>query len=220
MLRLRLLQLVSPTLPVSGYMYSQGLEYAVEAGWVRDEPSAGQWILGLLEEAVPGLDVAVLGRLYRAWKEEDLQAVVAWSRYVQASREAAERLQEDRAMGQALARLLADLGVAAAGPWARSPAATYPTAFALAAVSWGIPVDEAAEGYLWAWCEQQVSAAMRLVPLGHTAGQRLLSRAIEQIPAAARRGLALPDDAIGFVTPGLAIASARHETQYTRLFRS
>ena len=110
----RLLQLCSPSLPVGAYAYSQGLECAVERGWVRDEASAGDWILGLLNHGLRNLDLPVLARLYRAWRAADPNAARRWNAWLYASREAAELQREDHHLGTALARLLTDLGIAEA----------------------------------------------------------------------------------------------------------
>ena len=217
---LQLLRLASPALPVGAYAYSQGLEYAVAVRWVHDEASARAWILGLLEHALGRLDVPVLSRLYGAWEENDAQAVDDWNRLLYASRESAELQAQDRQLGAALARLLAGLDMPEARTWVTDGHATFATLYALAAVRWCIPLREAAGGYLWSWSENQVMAAIKLVPLGQTAGQRLLSAVVERIPGVLERGLTLPDAEIGFLAPALAIASALHEAQYSRLFRS
>jgi urease accessory protein len=217
---LRLMQLASPALPVGAYAYSQGLEGAVNQGWVHDEESAADWIHGLLNHTLCRLDVPVLARLYNAWRSQDTPAVEYWSAFLHASRESAELQCEDQQLGRALARLLGELGIAGAGTWTAHPCASFANLFAFAAAKWTIPLPETAIGYLWAWVENQTTAAMKLIPLGQSAGQRLLSRATETIPAAVQRGLQIADDEIGAFAPGLALASARHETQYTRLFRS
>ena len=140
----RLLQLCSPSLPVGAYAYSQGLECAVERGWVRDEASAGDWILGLLGHGLRGLDLPVLARLYRAWGTADPDAARHWNARLYASREAAELQREDRHLGTALARLLSDLGIAEAEPWRNAPRVCFATLFSLAAVRWTIPLPETA----------------------------------------------------------------------------
>ncbi|MDG4597781.1 MAG: urease accessory protein UreF [Candidatus Contendobacter sp.] len=216
----RLLQLCSPALPVGAYAYSQGLESAVERGWVRDEASAGAWILGLLGHNPRRLDIPVFARLYRAWRDDDMNAVRRWNARLFASREAAELQREDRHLGAALARLLTDLGIDEAGPWRDAPRVCFATLFGLAAVKWEIPLPEAAIGYAWTWAENQVIAATRLIPLGQTASQRLLVATGPAITAMVEEGLSLPDDEIGAAAPGLALVSALHETQYSRLFRS
>jgi urease accessory protein len=216
----RLLQLCSPTLPVGAYAYSQGLESAVEHGWVRDEASAGEWILGLLSHSMRRLDIPVFARLYRAWRDCDLDVARRWNARLFASREAAELQREDQQLGAALARLLSDLGLDEAEPWRNAPRVCFATLFSLATVRWDIPLPEAATGYAWAWTENQVAAATRLIPLGQTASQRLLVTAGPAIVAAVADGLVLPNEEIGAAAPGLALAGALHETQYSRLFRS
>ncbi len=216
----RLLQLCSPALPVGAYAYSQGLEYAVERDWVRDEASAGAWILGLLNHTMRRLDLPLFARLYAAWAAEDADAARRWNARLYASREAAELQREDRHLGAALARLLGDLGLDEVGPWRNASRVCFATLFSLAAVKWEIPLPEAATGYAWTWTENQVIAATRLIPLGQTASQRLLVAAGPVIGAAVADSLALPDEEIGAAAPGLALAGALHETQYSRLFRS
>ena len=216
----RLLQLCSPALPVGAYAYSQGLEYAVERGWVRDEASAGDWILGLLNHSLWRLDVPVFARLYAAWQAGDEVEICRWNARLYASREAAELQREDQHLGTALARLLTDLGLAEAAPWQKAPRVCFATLFSLAAARWEITLPEAVTGYAWAWVENQVAAATRLVPLGQTASQRLLVAAGPALVDAVQGGLALPDGEIGATAPGLALAGALHETQYSRLFRS
>lgn len=217
---LRLMRLTSPALPVGAYAYSQGLEWAVEQGWVRDEASAGGWMQGVLSHTLCQLDIPVLARLYAAWQRQDEQALEYWSAFLAASRESAELQCEDRQLGMALARLLGESGMAEAEKWTMHPRASFANLFALATLRWEIALPEACLGYLWAWSENQAAAAMKLVPLGQNAGQRLLVRVITIIPGVVQGGLRVEDDGIGAFAPGLALASARHETQYTRLFRS
>jgi urease accessory protein len=217
---LRLIQLVSPALPIGAYAYSHGLEWAIAEKWVSTDTETEAWIHGLLQHAWARLDVPVLARLIAAQGRGDAQAMDTWAELLHASRESAELQAEDRFMGQALARLLTDLGIAEARRWIAARHASFPALWACAAVHWNLPTEAAAWGLLWTYAEHQVAAAVKLVPLGQTAGQRMLGRLGEAIPAAVRDGLALDDADIGAVAPGLGIASALHETQYTRLFRS
>jgi urease accessory protein len=216
---LRLFHLVSPALPVGAYAYSQGLEFAVQAGWVHDEASAHEWLRGIAERGVATLDLPVLLRLIRAWGRGDAAGVVHWNERLLAARETAELRAEDRHLGQALVRILAGLGVEQARRW-HNTAASFAAAFALAAVHWGVTTRAALAGYLWTWSENQVLAAVKLVPLGQSAGQRLLYRLVEAMPAMVERALAARDGEIGSAAVAQALASALHETQYTRLFRS
>jgi urease accessory protein len=217
---LRLLQLCSPALPVGAYAYSQGLEYAVDSGWIGSEADTCHWLLGLLKHTQTHLDVPVFARLYHAWSADDNATLCYWNAFLHASREARELQQEDHHLGTALARLLSDLAVTGAAMWLQADRVCFATLFTLAAVRWQIGLAEAVTGYLWTWTENQVAAATKLVPLGQTAAQRILSAAMPEIDIAVRTGLLLSDDDIGCSAAGLGISSALHETQYSRLFRS
>ena len=218
--RLRLWQLISPALPVGAYAYSTGLEYAVDCGWISDETTASAWITGQLQHNLAALDVPVLARLYQAWQTNNANAAEHWSRFLLASRESSELLAEDRHLGSALARLLPELGLDEAREWQDASHSSFAALFTLAAARWDVPLAETAQGYLWAWCENQIAAAIKLIPLGQTAGQRILSTVTQQIPTAVNHGLQLENEDIGAIAPGLAQASARHETQSSRMFRS
>ena len=217
---LRLLQLASPALPIGAFAYSQGLEQATLLGWVNDEDTAAEWIAGLVTEVLPRLDLPVLAEAYAAWAAGDLARVQQLSAFLQACRESAELAAEDRHLGAALARVLHGLGVSQAEPWISDPDATFVALFSLAAMHFQIPLRSAALGFLFTWLENQVAAASRLIPIGHIAGQRVLSKVLARLPDAVNRGLDTPASAAGFLAPGLAIASALHETTYSRLFRS
>jgi len=216
---LRLCLLVSPALPVGAYAYAQGLEYAVQAGWVRDESSAFVWLHGLSHHVVGTLDLPILLRLYRAWGSGDAAAVEFWNAQLVAARETAELRAEELHLGRALARVLTSLGVAEAAVWLEA-APAFCTMFSLAAVRWNIPAGDALCGYLWTWTENQVLAAIKLVPLGQSAGQRLLHRLIESMPGIADSAALLPNASIGVGAILQPIGSALHESQYSRLFRS
>jgi len=212
----RLLQLASPALPVGAYSYSQGLEAAIEAGFVHDAHGATRWIADVLELATARMEAPVFLRLHGAWRRGDVADAERWNAFFLASRETAELRAETAQMGYSLARLLGDLEVGEI-PFDEP---TLPAAFAFAAAKWGITAEDALAGYLWSWLENQVMAAVKAVPLGQTDGQRLLLALAERIEGIVRRAAALPDDALGNLAPGLALLSARHETQYTRIFRS
>ena len=210
----RLLQLASPALPVGAYSYSGGLEAAVEDGVVADAVSAERWIGDVLAQTVATMEAPVLLRLMQNVGERD--AMREWNERFVASRETAELRAETLQMGYSLARLLSDLGLGDCG--VEQPA--FPTAFAYAAVRWGIEPSQALHAYLWAWVENQVMAAVKCVPLGQTDGQRILYSLGGRLGGIAERAAALTDDELGNFAPGLALLSARHETQYSRLFRS
>lgn len=215
----RLLQLVSPTLPVGAFTYSQGLEWAAESGWIGDEPTLEAWLAELLRRPMARLEVPLLGRLYHAASAGDREGLIRWSGYLLACRETRELRREERQRGEALAAVLRALELVDAEA-AEIARASQLTGFALASVSWEIPLQTAALGHLWSWLENSVLAGIKLIPLGQNAGQRILARLSPRLPALAASGLALEDDEIGAGCPAQFIASSRHETQYTRLFRS
>jgi urease accessory protein len=214
----RLLQLASPALPVGAYSYSQGLEAAVEARIVRDAASARRWIEDALELGVARMEAPVFLRLCSAWRARDATAAMHWNALFLASRESAELRAETAQMGYSLARLLAELEPP--GELDRWDEVSFPAAFAWAVTRWNIAPGEALVAYLWAWAENQVMAAVKAVPLGQTDGQKILLALGERIAHFAKQASGLDDETLGSFVPGLALLSARHETQYSRLFRS
>ncbi|HYM47401.1 MAG TPA: urease accessory protein UreF [Burkholderiaceae bacterium] len=207
----RLLQLASPTLPVGAYSYSQGLEAAIDAGIVIDAASAEQWIGDVMEFSMSRMEAPVLFRLIKNPSETE-----ALSALFLASRETAELRAETVQMGYSLNRLLPSLGVE---PFAFEEP-SFPAAFAAAVIAWNIDPHEALQAYLWSWLENQVMAAVKAVPLGQTDGQRMLLSLASRIPDIVSSAIALRDEDIGSFAPGFAILSSKHETQYSRLFRS
>lgn len=215
---IRLWQLISPTLPIGAYSYSQGLEYAVERDWVNSEKSASEWILGQISNNLSMLDVPIFLRMMDAWQDDQLEQIEYWNEIILALREASELRQEDCNLGAATVKVLTGLDVSM--PKLENEDLAFVSVFSFACHYWSIDKLEAVHGLLWSWCENQVAAAIKLVPLGQTSGQRIMSDAIEVIAQSVRKAQQCKDEEIGLLAPGLAIASALHETQYTRLFRS
>jgi len=216
---MRCLQLASPSLPIGAYAYSQGLEMAVELGWVSNAAELEHWLRDQIAQSIAHVDIPLLARLYDAAASGDTTALQHWSAQLIAQRETRELRADDGDRGLALARLLRDLGIAQL-PFAPGRPLPLATSFACAALHWQIPRSATAQAYGWAWLEGQVLAGVKLIPLGQVAGQRLLCALAEPLAAAVETGLVLADDDIGGSLPALAMASALHETQYTRLFRS
>ncbi len=220
MIDLRLLQLVSPALPVGAYSYSQGLEAAVEAGIVRDAASATRWIGDVLELSLAAMEAPILLRLVAAWNAGDAEAVVRWNAELVAGRETSELRAETLQMGYSLRHLLRELPLEGAERLDAIEELAFPTAFAFAVSAWKIDAREALAAHLFAWAENQVLAALKSVPLGQTDGQRILLEIAGRIPDVVERAAALDDADLSNLAPGLALLSARHETQYSRIFRS
>jgi urease accessory protein len=215
-----MLQLSSSLCPIGAFAYSQGLETAIERGWVRSEAELAEWLIGVGGHGLARFDLPLLREACSAALGADQVRLVALAERLLAGREARELADQERQLGSSLASLLVNLGVAAAEPFRGHPSASYVVCFAIGSVHFGLELELALTGYCFAWCEQQVSAATRLVPLGHMAAQRALSEVLGHVPRWVERALALPEAQIGSSTPGLAMSAAWHETQYTRLFRS
>jgi urease accessory protein len=222
--RLQLMWLASPALPVGGFSYSEGLEAAVEAGRVTTESEAGDWLLAQLQLPLARSDLPALARACAAWRAHDSEGARAVNDWLHQTRETAELRAQAEQMGRSLLEWLRQ-GRHAADPRiavlaALPPAPLWPTAFALATTLAGANAQDALLAYAWGWAENMAQAAMKAVPLGQAAAQRMLERVAELIPTAVQAALALPDEGRQAFTPGLAIVSAQHETQYSRLFRS
>jgi urease accessory protein len=229
---LRLMWLASPALPVGSFSYSEGLESAVEAGLVRTEAEAGDWLRDQLQLTLVRSDLAVAAQAFGAWqthdkshdKSYDSVRATALNDWVLCTRESAEARQQTMQMGRSLGEWLRNgeqaQDVRIATLMALPQAPTWPLAFALAAVLAGASAEQALLAHAFGWAENMAQAAMKAVPLGQLAAQRMLARLADDIPAAVDAALALPDDQRQAFAPMLAILSSQHETQYSRLFRS
>jgi urease accessory protein len=222
---LQLIWLASPALPVGGFSYSEGLEAAVDAGLADDEARAQQWLLDQLLLAQARSELPAMAAAFRAWQAQDLARIDALNTWLLATRESAELRQQAEQMGRSLAdwlrqRAAGEDDARIAHLAALRPAPAWPLVFALAAVRSGAELRGALLAMAFGWAENQVQAAVKAVPLGQSAGQRMLAALVQAIPAAVEQALALADDDRQAFSPGLAILSARHEAQYSRLFRS
>jgi urease accessory protein len=215
--------LASPALPVGGFSYSEGLEAAIEAGLIPDEGAASPWLLDQLTAVVARSDLPLVAKAFAAWQRDDLESIAALNAWMRSTRESSESLQQTEQMGRSLTAWLAqrepaDPHVASLARLAPSP--TWPIAFALAALHTGAPRREAMLAFGFGWAENMVQAIVKALPLGQAAGQRLLESLTDAIPSAVDAAVALPESARQAYAPMLAILSAQHETQYSRLFRS
>jgi urease accessory protein len=221
---LRLLQLVSPNLPTGAFTYSQGLEWAVECGWLKNKLNTGDWLKSILGDSLQYLELPLLARLYHATQNSQAAIFLQWSQQLFASRETFELRNEETQRARALFRLLKKLPQSETWPeletHKQALLASQIAGYALAASHWNIPLKELLQGYTWSWLENAVVVAIKLVPLGQSEGQQLLYELSDNINLAVDQALKISDDEIGASTPAMAIASSLHETQYTRLFRS
>jgi urease accessory protein len=220
---LGLMWLASPALPVGGFSYSEGLESAVDAGLVRDEATAADWLSDQLALGLARADLPLLGAAHAAWSAHDAPRIGALNAWMLATRETSELRGQCEQTGRSMLEWLRqrapdDPRVATLA--ALVPAPAWPIAFALAAVQAGAGAAASLLAGGFSWAENQVQAALKSVPLGQNAGQRILARLARELPALAQAALAIDDAQRQAFTPGLAIRSAQHETQYSRLFRS
>jgi urease accessory protein len=220
---LQLMRLASPSLPVGGFSYSDGFEAAFEAGLVGDEAKALRWLLDQLHLGLARSDLPLVAHAVRAWKLGDEARIAELNAWATTTRETSEWRMQGEQMGRSLAKWLrlheapdARLPMLAS----LEPAPTWPVAFALAGAATGAPVREVLLAFAAGWAENMTQAAMKTIPLGQAAGQRLLAGLSAAIPGVAASAARLPLADMQAFTPMLAILSSQHETQYSRLFRS
>jgi urease accessory protein len=216
---LQLIWLASPALPIGGFSYSEGLESAVEHALVHDEASAKLWLVAQLHVSLARADLAVVAQAIAAWRASDGARIDELNAWVLQTRETAELRQQTEQMGRSLVEWLRTVRPELVEGLGETRL-TYPLAFALAASAGTAPVRDSLLAFAFGWAENMMQAAIKSVPLGQSAGQRILSALAADIPVAVDKALALRDDERQAFAPMLAILSARHETQYSRLFRS
>lgn len=221
-----LLQLSSPTLPIGGFSYSQGMEAAVELKLVHDEESALTWIEQHLMLVMARSEAPLWCLLFNAWQTRDDAAVAEWNQWFYASRETAELRQETEQMGRSLHRLCQDLDWGCADARQRLSAIrpiTYLSVHAFLCCQWNLSREIGVGTYIFTWAENQVAAAIKSVPIGQLAGQRILLHIRHKLPqvltAVLERSDAVPP-LLNTFAPQFSIISSRHESQFARLFRS
>ena len=219
---MQLMWLASPALPIGGFSYSECLEAAVDQGLANDAQNASAWLVDQLHLSLARSELPVVAQAIAAWRAQDMGRIAELNAWVLQTRESHELRAQTEQMGRSLLEWLRNhttatpaqiAGLAALGP-------SYPLAFALAASATGATARDCLLAYAFGWAENMTQAAIKSVPLGQTAGQRILSALTAEIPSAIDHALALNDDNRQAYAPMLAILSAQHEVQYSRLFRS
>jgi urease accessory protein len=220
---LQLMWLASPALPIGGFSYSEGLEAAVDSGRADAEASAARWLVDQLHLSLARSELPVIAQAIAAWRAGDAPRIAALNTWVLHTRESSELRAQTEQMGKSLLDWLRNHTTATPAQIAQlaTQQPSYPLAYALAASATQAPVRECLLAYAFGWAENQTQAAIKAVPLGQSAGQRILSQLTAEIPPAVDHALTLDtDDARQAFSPMLAIQSSRHEVQYSRLFRS
>lgn len=222
---LRLTWLASPALPIGAFSYSEALEAAVEHGLVHDDVSAAHWLSQQLRLLARG-DMAAIAQGIVAWRSNDTLALRDLAAWLRTTRDGAEARLQSEQMGQSLLTWLRGQPMASPAQLAflvdccGGAALHYAFVMSLALATIDVPVDQALSSQAFGWAENQVQAALKAVPLGQTAGQRVLTRLAREIPVAVAEAIATPPARRQLFAPMLSILAARHETQYSRLFRS
>lgn len=222
---LQLMWLASPALPVGGFSYSEGLEAAIDSGRVRGEAQVADWLCDQLWLGQARSELAVVAQAVRAWRADDCARAHELNDWVLHTRETAELRLQSLQMGRSLLEWLRQSPDATTGMLAHLQALsswppTWPVAFGLALAQTTASVDDGVLACAFGWAENMTQAAIKAMPLGQSAGQRILARLVDEIPAAVADALQRDDTQRMAFAPMLAIVSAQHETQYSRLFRS
>lgn len=219
----RLQQLISPSLPIGAFTYSQGMEWAVENRWITDPESLREWLQSCLYNSLVHLELPILMRLYESCVSND-DKFCYWCDYLLASRETKELRLEEQQRGSALVSVLSKLPGSCEWSYLElHNSALKKTALAglaLSAKHWNLSLENVLKAYLWSWLDNMVNVGIKLIPLGQSDGQRILFRLSEELPTAIEKSFQVEDEDIGASTMALAIASSKHESQYCRLFRS
>ncbi len=215
---LRLLQLASPALPVGAYSYSEGLETLVQSGTIQTATDLEHWIVQELQRGAVRLEAAIALRTYHAMQIQDFNTILYWNDWLTAARETEELRSQSLQMGRSLLRLFQQLESAALPNF--ESGCNFAVAFGVVAAVWNIEVTAMTIAYLHSWATNLISAGVKLIPLGQTAGQQLLLQLNTAIQLIAQTLDSLADHELESCGWGLSIASMNHETLYSRLFRS
>ena len=220
---LQLIWLASPALPIGGFSYSEGLEAAVDRAGINTEPATSAWLLDQLHVSLARADMAVVAKAIPAWRRRDLVRVNELNDWVLQTRESSELRLQTEQMGRSMMDWLrnqhaGDIAMVERTRACTSP--TYPVAFALAASHTQASIRDCLTSFAFGWAENMTQATVKSVPLGQSAGQRILASLAQEIPAAVEHAMSVMDSERQAFSPMLAILSAQHETQYSRLFRS
>jgi urease accessory protein len=217
---LNLLHISSPALPIGAFAYSQGLEYTLEAGWCKNADDVEQWIKSVMTQGFGGVDLPILKRLHQAWAKNDEQALQYWNAMLLAFRETKELYLEDIQVGDAFKQWHKTQSTGDLEKLEFIDKPTVASMYALNGVIKGLTIEVCLIGFVWAWLENQITAASKAMPMGQTDGQNIIRHLIPEIGAVIESAMTVADDDIGSGLVGLSMSSTLHEHQYSRLFRS
>lgn len=213
----RLLQLSSASLPIGAFAYSEGIEYLVSADVMRNPDALFHWVKDDLCHGPIRTDAAIVQRIFVAREATDLAQQSYWDAWVSANRETEELREQSKTMGRALWRIAQGLGDA---PLTEAPPTNFLAVYAVVTAQWRLPLYEVIYAYLHSWLTNLVTAGVKLIPIGQMSGQQVLWRMQNILATTTEYAMTVPDDDLYSWSAGLSLASMRHESQYSRLFRS
>ncbi|MCS6960003.1 MAG: urease accessory protein UreF [Pseudanabaenaceae cyanobacterium SKYGB_i_bin29] len=213
------LQLASPALPIGAYSYSEGIEWLVEEGVIKNGADLDRWLRHELCYGSVSLDGRILKLIYPLVVDFDIDHLIYWNNWLSAQRDTEELRYQSWQMGSALIKLLQDMGQFPPSLAINLTPCNYVVAFAITAYHWGISLEESLSIFLFTWSANIISAAIKAIPIGQTEGQKILFD-LHQLIQAQTGAILLTEVELESCTIGLGLASMRHETQYSRIFRS
>lgn len=220
---LNVLRLSSQSLPTGAFSYSQGMEWLVDTRRINDESSVYEWIASILHGPYVNYELPILRELFEAWSIVDHKTIKILNQDYLNSRETSEIQKETLQMGYALREIIHKMNIAsdeATEFLTQIDQLTFVTGFSFCSYRIGLSIEEVLMSHVWSFIENQILVAIKAVPLGQSAGQRLLNRIIPLGDSAVSRSMEVSSDNWANFSPLQAISSSKHETQYSRLFRS
>ena len=218
--QLRLLQLLSPVLPVGAYSYSQGLEWAVKEGWIKTLADFDRWLGELIDGPLMQQELPLLRKLYNACVDDDIERFDYWSHAAIAFRDTAELRAEERSRAGAYLRIVNALPLEIDERYRNGMQQTPLATLALAAATWHIDETSLLHAFAYNWLDAYIVNGVKIIPLGQSDGQELLHAKLSDLSEAVVESLDITAEALGYSVPSVAMASCGHEVQYSRIYRS
>ena len=218
--QLRLLQLLSPVLPVGAYSYSQGLEWAVKEGWIKTLADFDRWLGELIDGPLMQQELPLLRKLYNACVDDDIERFDYWSHAAIAFRDTAELRAEERSRAGAYLRIVDALPLEIDERYRTGMQQTSLATLDRAAVTWHIDEESLLHAFAYNWLDAYIVNGVKIIPLGQSDGQELLHAKLSDLSEAVVDSLDVTAEALGYSVPSVAMASCGHEVQYSRIYRS
>lgn len=218
--KMRLFHLASANLPIGSFAYSQGLEYAIEKGWVSNQDTFYIWQYNQIAHTLVYLDWPILKRLYLSCISDNKDNFHFWINFLLANRETSELRFEELQKGLSFLSLIYQWDVQLDETWSSLLKLSQLAGIAWVSKKWKLPLEDVLLAFGYSWLENSITVAMKLVPFGQKTAQNFLKEFCQLLSKRVKISILLQDNNIGSGIPLVAISSSCHETQYSRLFRS